>query len=389
MPICLTNLKKDDMLYIKKSFLNRVRSMQNRLTFLTVDDGGQKSFLQNIKELCSKNHIKSEFVPSEEFLKNPSVFQPSDPVVSLSTDVHFLENLTKILPGYRIVVTEKPKTDFANVSSVSYSITDYAMQLCRHLAEMGCSRAALFSFCHSSIYVEEHIGAYMEAAERYGIEIREEDIYWRDRCSFADCWARLQEHIKEYNAVICSNDINAVYLCKAAAEAGYLVPRDFSVSGRGDTLVGKLTRPTVTTGELDRQDFLRQLLNLCRYLQKEPSVRKMDVMVSQNLRVGESTDLGTNICEADYSLHYRQKSQDASEIGYRIFASMESFLTDCDSISLAIVYELIEGKTIQEIAARLFLEERTVAYRIRKMKEMLGVGTKKELVEAFLAFNIK
>ncbi len=363
--------------------------MQNSLTFFAVGNSEQKVFLRNIKELCSKNHIKCDFISTAAFLENPTAFEISDPVVSLSTDVHFLGKLTKILPENRIVVTEKPKTDFVNVSSVSYSITDFAMQLCRHLAEMGCSRAALFSFCHSSIYVEEHISAYMEAAERYGIEIREEDIYWRDRCSFADCWARLQAHIKEYNAVICSNDINAVYLCKAAAEAGFLVPRDFSVSGRGDTLVGKMTRPTVTTGELDRQDFLRQLLNLCRYLQKEPSVRKMDVMVNQNLRVGESTDLATNISEADYSLHYRQKSQDASEIGYRIFSSMESFLTDCDSISLAIVYELIEGKTIQEIAARLFLEERTVAYRVRKMKEMLGAGTKKELIEAFLAFNIK
>lgn len=363
--------------------------MQNKLSFLTVDNRGQKTFHQSIKEICSKNHIKSEFIPSEDFLQNYSAFQLSEPVVSLSTDVHFLRNLTKVLPKQRIVVTEKPKTDFANVSSVSYSIPDYAAQLCRHFAETGRTRVALFSFCHSSIYVDEHISAYMEAAKQYGFEIREEDIYWRDRCSFADCWTRLQEHIKAYNAVICSNDINAVYLCKAAAEAGYLVPRDFSVSGRGDTIVGKLTRPTITTGELDKRDFLRQLFNLCRFLQKEPSVSKMDLMVSQNLRVGESSDLSANISEADYTLHYRQKSQDASEIGNRIFSSMEGFLTECDSISLAIVYELIEGKTTQEIASRLFVEERTVAYRIRKMKETLGVFTKKELIEAFLAFNIK
>ncbi len=363
--------------------------MKNALTFFTVNEPGQKGFRQNIKELCSKNHIKSEFIVLEEFLQNPSAFNVSDPAVSLSTDVHFLGGLSKRISGYRIVVTEQWKTDIANVSSVSYSITDYAMQLCRHLAQTGRTRAALFSFCHSSIYVEEHIRAYMQAAERYGIEIREEDIYWRDRCSFADCWEKLRENISGYNAVICSNDISAVYLCKAAAEAGFLVPRDFSVSGRGDTLVGKLTRPAITTGVLDRRDFLRQLLNLCRYLQKEPSVRKMDVMVSQNLRVGESTDPAANISEADYSQFYKQRSRDATEIGYRIFTNMETFLSDCDSISLAIVYELIEGKTSQEIAAGLYIEERTVAYRIRKMKETLGVSTKKELIEAFLAFNIK
>lgn len=363
--------------------------MQNNLTFLTVDNNGHKIFRQNIKEICSKNHIKSEFISSEDFLQNLTAYQFSEPVVSLSTDIHFLSKLTKAFPAYRIVVTEKPKIDFANVSSISYSITDYAVQLCRHLAETGRTRAALFSFCHSSIYVEEHISAYMEAAKQCGIRLRETDIYWRDRCSFADCWERLQGQIEDYNAVICSNDISAVYLCKAAAEAGYLVPRDFSVSGRGDTIVGKLTRPTITTGILNRQDFLRQLLNLCRFLQKEPSVSKMDVMVSQNLRVGESTDPQANLSEEDYSLYYKKKSQDAGEIGNRIFASMESFLSECDSIFLAIVYELIGGKTTQEIASRLFVEERTVAYRIRKMKEMLGVSTKKELVETFLALNIK
>lgn len=363
--------------------------MQDKLTFFVANKSENGWLRQNVKEICSKNHVRYEFITTDEFMDHPKMYELSDPIVVLSNDVNFVKYLSNYKPKQRIVVTEKPKDDISNVSSVSYSITDYALQLCNHLAEMGRKHAALFSFCHSSIYVEEHIAAYMRAAKQYGIEIGVNDIYWRDRCSLADCWKQIRVKMPIYDTIICCNDMSAVYVSKAATEEGYLVPRDCSVSGRGDTLMGRLTRPTITTGIQDSPGFARQLFKFCRYLQKEDAVYKMDVMMKQSLRVGESTNINADMFNKTILELTGRKVTDTLELRSKVLANVEQFLFDSDSLSLAIIYELMEGRTNQEIVERLYIEERTLAYRMKKMKEILGVSSKQELVEVLRAFDFK
>ena len=92
-------------------------------------------------------------------------------------------------------------------------------------------------------------------------------------------------------AVLCSNDMTAIGVLRAAYMSGLRVPQDLSVVGLDDIDFAEFTLPPLTTIRLSRIDLARAAFDALRLQAEEPGNAKMqrEFLVSTSLVVRGST----------------------------------------------------------------------------------------------------
>ncbi len=193
-----------------------------------------------------------------------------------------------------------------------------------------------------------------------------------------DFVARIDDFVGKYDAVICSNDTLAVFLIKRMSELGYDVPRSLYVIGMGNSSIGRNISVPLTSILLDYANLGKQAVRLCKYLSANPGIFRTISYVKGELIIRNSTDNipFTPIMSGPMSGGVGNeiyKNPDLAEI-----IEIESFLQDCDDTDRDIIALMLKGFTYEQIAAKLFIHIRTLAYRKTKMLRRLGVSTREE-----------
>lgn len=98
----------------------------------------------------------------------------------------------------------------------------------------------------------ERLEGYRDAMNAAGLNIGKNDVY------FGDFWINSSEKYAEIllseglpDAVVCGNDIMAIYLCKYLLAAGVKIPDDVRVSGFDDTIEAAMNSPIISTYSVD------------------------------------------------------------------------------------------------------------------------------------------
>jgi LacI family transcriptional regulator len=102
---------------------------------------------------------------------------------------------------------------------------------------------------------------------------------------------QLQKLSSRPTAIVCSNDMTAIGVLRAAFMAGLRVPQDLSVIGLDDIDFAEFTLPPLTTIRLARADLARAAFDALR-MQAEDSRNpemKREFLVSTSLVVRDST----------------------------------------------------------------------------------------------------
>jgi DNA-binding LacI/PurR family transcriptional regulator len=100
---------------------------------------------------------------------------------------------------------------------------------------------------------------------------------------------RLRALDSQPTAVLCSNDMTAIGVLRAAYMGGLRVPQDLSVIGLDDIDFAEFTLPPLTTIRLSRADLARAAFDALRS-QTDGSVRiQREFLVSTSLVVRGST----------------------------------------------------------------------------------------------------
>ena len=104
-------------------------------------------------------------------------------------------------------------------------------------------------------------------------------------------FGQLQGLAKRPTAVVCSNDMTAIGVLRAAYMAGLRVPQDLSVIGLDDIDFAEFTLPPLTTICLSRADLARAAFEALRQQAEDPSAPnlKREFLVSTSLVVRGST----------------------------------------------------------------------------------------------------
>jgi LacI family transcriptional regulator len=162
-----------------------------------------------------------------------------------------------------------------------------------HLAGLGHRKIGFLAgphTLHSAITRENEFRSAMEVA-RLSIENS-----WVIECDHTlrggvAGFERLQIFEKGPTAVICSNDMTAIGVLRAAYLAGLHVPRDLSVVGLDDIDFAEFTLPPLTTIRLSRADLARAAFEALRQQAEATPGAKVqrEFLVSTSLVVRGST----------------------------------------------------------------------------------------------------
>ena len=143
---------------------------------------------------------------------------------------------------------------------VSNILVDYAMGIgavVEHLSSLGHERIAYISGPMILPSARIRRDAFLESAEKHGIELRPE---WVQEANHRPDGGRAaMEHILESTpyptAVVASNDLTAIGAIVAIHQHGLRVPEDISVAGFDDIDLCSFLHPMLTTVRLSRQEI--------------------------------------------------------------------------------------------------------------------------------------
>ncbi|MGA7857588.1 MAG: LacI family DNA-binding transcriptional regulator [Terracidiphilus sp.] len=162
-----------------------------------------------------------------------------------------------------------------------------------HLAELGHSKIAFLAGphkIHSAITRENDFRNAMEAAE---LPIQKKWVIECDHTLKGGVagFERLQALASRPTAILCSNDMTAIGVLRAAYMGGLRVPQDVSVIGLDDIDFAEFTLPPLTTIRLSRADLARAAFEALRQQAEEAGSSKMqrEFLVSTSLVLRAST----------------------------------------------------------------------------------------------------
>ncbi|MGA7109195.1 MAG: LacI family DNA-binding transcriptional regulator [Terracidiphilus sp.] len=162
-----------------------------------------------------------------------------------------------------------------------------------HLAELGHRKIAFLAGphkIHSALTRENNFRAAMEAA---GLPIQKKWVIECDHTLKGGVagFDRLQALTTRPTAILCSNDMTAIGVLRAAYHKGLRVPQDLSVVGLDDIDFAEFTLPPLTTIRLSRGDLARAAFEALRQQAEEASNPHMqrEFLVSTSLVLRGST----------------------------------------------------------------------------------------------------
>ncbi len=163
----------------------------------------------------------------------------------------------------------------------------------RHLFELGHRSIAFLAgphTLHSAITRENDFRAAMQAA---GLTVQKK---WVIECDHTlkggmSGFAQLQKLATRPTAIVCSNDMTAIGVLRAAYMEGLRVPQDLSVVGLDDIDFAEFTLPPLTTIRLSRVDLARAAFEALRSHAEDPANPKIqrEFLVSTSLVLRGST----------------------------------------------------------------------------------------------------
>ena len=185
------------------------------------------------------------------------------------------------------------KVDDPKVSTILLDYTTGIRAAVNHLAQLDHNKIAFLAGplkLHSAVTREKDFHTAMHAA---GLTIQKKWIVECDHTLKGGVagFERLQALGSQPTAILCSNDMTAIGVLRAAYMAGLRVPKDLSVIGLDDIDFAEFTLPPLTTIRLSRTDLAKAAFEALRQQAEDPGNPKIqrEFLVSTSLVVRGST----------------------------------------------------------------------------------------------------
>jgi LacI family transcriptional regulator len=163
----------------------------------------------------------------------------------------------------------------------------------KHLTELGHRKIAFLAGPHKLHSAITRENAYREAMQAAGLPVQKK---WVIECDHTlkggvSGFAELRALTAQPTAIVCSNDMTAIGVLRAAYLEGLRVPQDVSVIGLDDIDFAEFTLPPLTTIRLSRVDLARAAFEALRQQAEDPGNPKMqrEFLVTTSLVVRGST----------------------------------------------------------------------------------------------------
>ena len=201
--------------------------------------------------------------------------------------------LAQIVHGGIPIVLAEFKLDDPKTSTILLDYSTGIHAAVRHLAGLGHRAIGFLAgphSLHSAITRENDFRAAIAAA---GLPLQKKWIVECDHMLKGGVagFEQLRKLASRPTAIVCSNDMTAIGVLRAAYAAGLRVPQDLSVVGLDDIGFAEYTLPPLTTIRLSRAELARAAFEALRMQAEEPDNPKIkrEFLVSTSLVVRGST----------------------------------------------------------------------------------------------------
>ncbi len=269
---------------------------------------------------------------------------------------------------------------FPFASFISMDYDDASRKLMKYLKEKGCRRTALFAVDPQSATDSSKVVNFLLEPEH-----TETDIFTYTDTLRATC-SRLIDRIQNYDSVICANDIAAVILMKQLSALGITAPDRIHMATFGDTVLSSLGIQNITIAKVKSAEAGKLAINAYNLLKTVPSLSSLAMLLHCDI-------LGAGGEKIDVQLQQKNRAcgalesptffndPDVSEV-----LLVEKLLSVCDKLDVLILRELLNRESYSKIAAKLFVAENTISYRIKRILSMAPEKTKEEIFDLLAQF---
>ena len=185
------------------------------------------------------------------------------------------------------------KPGHPKISTILMDYTTGIHQAIRHLVELGHKRIAFLAGPHKLHSALTRESDYRTAMKEAGLPVEKQWVIECDHTLKGGVmgFEKLQKQKVIPTAVLCSNDMTAIGVLRAAYMAGLRVPQDLSVVGLDDIDFAEFTLPPLTTIRLSRAELAKSAFEALRLQAEEPENLKMqrEFLASTSLVVRGST----------------------------------------------------------------------------------------------------
>jgi DNA-binding LacI/PurR family transcriptional regulator len=321
-------------------------------------------------------------IPPKEAISNCS----SMPILLLGTSVSWIKDMIGIMQDYgnKVILLgcDIPR-GCQKVSSINLSHYDAIFDVIRYLVQCGRQHIALTGINPASIADMLKQEGYFSALESYNL-FASNDMVFYNNGSLADNECAFIKEVQKFDAVICSNDVVAVSLLRQLERTNISVPKDLFVIGFGNTLLGQVTIPSLTTVELNYYEVGWHAVDTLIYLAQNPSVLSISATVQCRI-IARSTTAFQNVLLKLPGYEAHSEISATENLFYKDpkvieLLNLEEWYHSMDLIDCGIVLGIYEDVPYESLAEKLNVSYGTIKYRLKKMLKKIGVKTKQDLL---------
>ena len=219
----------------------------------------------------------------------------------------------------------------------------------------------------------------------------QEDAIYYNNGSILHAVESFWADVRKYDAVICANDVVALFLSAYLKKRGIIIPRDLHLVSFGNFYLSQLSAPTISSIELNNVILGREAVRAASYLAKSPSVA-VDIRIPCVLHLRQSSGIaGEEAFIKQDGILARSSAIDNNTNFYEdsnvsALMSLENTLLNADITDLQILRGLLQRDPLDKIAEETHYSLSTVKYRIRKMCERYGTSDKNILLNSLQAY---
>jgi len=272
-------------------------------------------------------------------------------------------------------------------SSVSFNTVKAMQTLIRTLADAGKKSIAFFALHKDTVGDLAKLRGYTSGMRACGLNADTSSIYVRRKAM--DCGAQLLSDIRRYDAIVCTNDLLAIWLIRYLQKHGIRIPEDVAVTGFGNWSTVDHFRPRLTRMYTDLEELGCQAVRLHQYMQYNPRIGHCASMLECQLQAGETApicsrrpaDLPVKPYETS-SLHYTADEDILSVL------KLEDLVRNTDETDRLILSLLLRNETLFSIAEAVSVSESTVKYRLKRLLKICGFRDRQELLQLISAYHL-
>lgn len=260
-------------------------------------------------------------------------------------------------------------------SSVSINMGETVRHTMSYLRSLGREKIALFGVNPDAVSDPFYAEAFCRLTGRT------KDVYYLEN-TLTDTFRLLRQHLAEYNAVVCVNDYAAILLLHELQQMG--VPRTEMpyIVGYGDLNLCSVISPSITTISDNYEAFGRAAFSIYNMVIREKMVASVNISINSQLIIRETTGNQPFLSPMPDAARISEPTQNRffRDVTIAQIVSLEKLFQQADETDRIILDLLAQNATYPDIAEQCYISETTVKYRVKKMKSILGVHSRAELM---------